>query len=447
MIMKKITFLMMLLMVTYGFSQDVLQDFEDGGLGATFGGSSAAIVADPETGGTRGQVAMLTSNPGGEVWQGINISLLQNVELTTDKTMTLDVYSTTAISIAPKVISSVDGGSDSTAAVSHTGSGWETLTVTFNEGLDNTVTANGVYSAFVIYYNWNTGTNNFGTQDSRVFYVDNISGTAVAAVPDPEPTTAAPTPPGRPAADVISIFSDAYTDIGVDTFDTDWCGATTTEVSIAGNATKKITGLGCEGIDWQSSRTVDASDFTFFHIDIWTGSETADKSFNMKFSDWAGTGGEVNAIEFSATNASTPALPATNPGTWISYDIPISAFTIARGSGAISDIVQFVITSNLGTVYYDNLYLHKDTVLSTNDFDLESVSVSPNPTKDNWNVKTSNGQNITAVEVYDILGKQVLRAVPNASEYAINASELNDGIYLAKIISSTGSTTVKLVKD
>lgn len=447
MIMKKITFLMMLLTVTFGFSQqEVVQDFEDGGLGEPFGEASASIVDDPETGGTRGQVAMLTSNPAGTVWQGINISLLNNVELTTDKTMTLDVYSTTAISIAPKVISGVNGAPDSTGSVSHTGSGWETLTVTFDQGLDNTTTADGVYAAFVIYYNWDTNANNFGTQDSRVFYVDNISGIAVEPVAEPEPTTAAPTPPSRPAADVISIFSDAYTDIGVDTFDTDWCPGTTTEVMVDGNATKLITGLGCEGIDWQSLRPIDASEFTYFHIDIWTASETFDKSFNMKFSNWAGTSGEVNAIEFSATNASTPALPAENPGTWISYDIPLNAFTPVNGSD-ISDIVQFVITSNLGTVYYDNLYLHKDTELSTNEFDLESVSVSPNPTKNNWNVKTNNGQNITAVEVYDILGKQVLRAVPNASEYAINASELNDGIYLAKIVSNNGSTTIKLVKN
>lgn len=444
--MKKITFLLMLLTVTFGFSQEVLQDFEAGGVGAPFGDAAASIVADPEVGGTRGNVAMLSSNPSGTVWQGVNISLLQNVQLTTDKTMTIDVYSTTAISIAPKVISSVDGGPDSTAAVSHTGSGWETLTITFNEGLDGTTTANGVYSAFVVYYNWNTSTNTFGAQDSRVFYVDNISGIAAEVVPDPEPTEAAPTPPGRPAADVISFFSDVYDNITVDTFDTSWCGATTTDVTIAGNATKKITGLGCEGVDWQSSRTIDATGFTFFHIDIWTASETADKSFNMKFSNWGGTGGETSAIEFSANNASSPVLPATNPGTWISYDIPINAFTPINSS-VISDIVQFVVTSNLGTVYYDNLYLHKNTVLSTDEFSLENVSVLPNPARDNWTVKTNNGQNITGVEVYDILGKQVFRSIPNAAEFSIDASGLNDGIYMAKITSDTGSRTVKLVKN
>jgi hypothetical protein len=169
-----------------------------------------------------------------------------------------------------------------------------------------------------------------------------------------------------------------------------------------------------------------------------------DKSFNFKFSDWAGGAGEVGAWEYSATNGNI--LTVGNEGTWISIDLPLSEFTVINGVTG-SDLVQFVITSDLGTVYYDNLYLHNNTVLSNDEFELESVSVSPNPTKDNWTVKTTNGQNILGVQVYDILGKQVFSAVPNASEFSINASGLNDGIYIAKIISTNGSKTVKLVKN
>ena len=178
--MKKITFLtflMTLLSVTFGFSQVVLQDFESGGLTGVFGGAAAEIVADPEVGGTNGNVAMLTASSSGAFFQGTNIGLSQSVELTTDKTMTIDVYSLEPISIAPKVINPLDGGPESTAAVTHTGSGWETLTITFNEGLDNTATANGLYGAFVIYYNWDTTIDNFiDPPIDRVFYVDNITG-------------------------------------------------------------------------------------------------------------------------------------------------------------------------------------------------------------------------------------------------------------------------------
>ena len=139
---------------------------------------------------------MLTASSSGEIWQGINISLLKNVELTTDKTMKIDVYSTSAISIAPKVVSGSAGAPDSTAAVSHTGSGWETLTITFNTGLDNTTTANGVYGAFVIYYLWNSSASGFlNPAVDRVFYVDNIQGVGVNPVTFTAPTAAALVPP------------------------------------------------------------------------------------------------------------------------------------------------------------------------------------------------------------------------------------------------------------
>ena len=129
--MKKITLLILLLTASLGYSQvtDLLQDFESGGLGATFGGlTSATVVADPASGGTNGMVAELITSTAGEVWQGVNINISSNVELTTQRTMTVDVYSTSAVSILVKVTASTDGGPDSSTEVSHTGSGWETLT-------------------------------------------------------------------------------------------------------------------------------------------------------------------------------------------------------------------------------------------------------------------------------------------------------------------------------
>jgi len=257
------------------------------------------------------------------------------------------------------------------------------------------------------------------------------------------PSTPAPTPPARPAEDVISIFSDAYSNIEVDTFDTPWCPGTTTEVLIAGNPTKKVVGLGCEGVDWQGARTIDATGFTMFHMDIFTDSPTANASFNVKFSNWAGGNGEANAIEFSVTNANFLTNP--NPGTWISLDIPIADFTPINGA-SINDIVQFVISSNLGTVYYDNLYLHKGTVLSTEEFTIDALKISPNPTNSLWSVKTVS-QTITNITVFDILGKQVVNINPNAAEAVIDASNLRDGLYLAKISTENGSQTVKLIKN
>lgn len=258
------------------------------------------------------------------------------------------------------------------------------------------------------------------------------------------PQTAAPTPPNRAPAAVRSIFSDAYANIPVDTFDTPWCGATTENVVIAGNPTKKVINLGCEGVEFVSGR-FDATAYTHFHIDIYTDTPTMDKSFNIKFSNWNNTGSEVNAIEKSLNNGSTPALPSTNPGTWISFDIPFSSWNGINGSSR-NDLVQFIITSDLGTVYYDNLYLHNNTVLGVNEFDTASFNVFPNPSKDSWTVKTNN-ITMNSIDVFDMVGKNVLSITPNSSETSIDGSNLKTGLYFARINTNGNVNTVKLIKN
>lgn len=86
--------------------------------------------------------------------------------------------------------------------------------------------------------------------------------------------------------------------------------------------------------------------------------------------------------------------------------------------------------------------------LSTSDEIKQNITLSvyPNPSTSSWNIKTNN-QTIDSVEVFDILGKQVIALSPNASEVSVEASGLNDGIYLAKITSNNNIKTVKLVKN
>jgi hypothetical protein len=213
---------------------------------------------------------------------------------------------------------------------------------------------------------------------------------------------------------------------------------------IEGRPTQLITGLGCEGIEFVTGR-FDATEFPFFHMDIWTDTPTMDKSFNFKFSNWTGGTTETNALEYSMTNASTPvALPNPNPGTWISIDLQLSDFTPING-GDITDFVQFIITSDLGNVYYDNLYLHNNN-LSVDEFSQVNISVYPNPTLNVWNVKTS-AQTINSIQVFDILGKQVLTLNPNTQDAVIDASTLNSGLYFAKVNSDAGTQTLKLVRE
>lgn len=262
------------------------------------------------------------------------------------------------------------------------------------------------------------------------------------------PPSAAPTPPARPAADVKSIFSNAYTPISVigyagddNSYNTTWCGANTTLVSVAGNDTNRVSGLGCEGVAFQAGR-FDATTFTHFHMDIYTDTATLNKSFNVKFSNWNNGAGEANAIEYSVTNANFLTNP--NPGTWISLDIPLSNFNAINGANR-NDLVQFVISSDLGTVFYDNLYLHKNTVLATTDFNLAKVNMYPNPTKNTFTIEAKS--TIQSVSVLNMLGQQIMVTSPNAVSTVIDLSAYQSGVYIVKTNVDGNVSSSRIIKE
>ena len=264
------------------------------------------------------------------------------------------------------------------------------------------------------------------------------------------PTAAAPTPPNRATADVISIFSDAYSDVTTDNFDFGLCSNSPAveDVMLFGNPTKKYLGPGCQGISVETNR-INAADFTHLHFDFFTDEANVDgKVFNIKLVDWAGNASEAGAtgLEINFNNGVQNGL-AIVPSTWVSVDVDISALGgMVAGNLTRSDIAQIHITSNLSSAWYDNLYLHKNTVLSTDLFELSGLKVYPNPTKDHWNIKAKN-ENITYVKVYNILGKKVMSVFPKSQEVLIDGSALKPGIYFTQIKTDTGISSVKLVKE
>ena len=267
--MKKITLLLLLALTQVCFAQQVVvQDFET--LSSfTFAGfeglASATIEPDPEVGGTRMNNLRLVSQSSGQVYQGAEIIQQTNrLKLTTDKTVSIDVYSTQEFTMLAKVEVGGAGPNSAASQTYTTPNAWQTLTFTFTQGLDGTGTANGSYQKLVFFPNWKPTNDGFVSPPGNfTIYVDNVTSEASPILPDPVPTTAAPLQPNRPAADVKSLFCDVYAPVtefnylGVDntplndnTYNTSWCGATTTVVQVEGDNVNKITGLGCEGISF-----------------------------------------------------------------------------------------------------------------------------------------------------------------------------------------------------
>ena len=74
---------------------------------------------------------------------------------------------------------------------------------------------------------------------------------------------------------MISLFSDAYTDIAGIDYNPNWGQATVvTQEDIAGNNTLKYAGLNYQGTDF-SGNAQDVSGMDTLHVDFWTADSTA----------------------------------------------------------------------------------------------------------------------------------------------------------------------------
>lgn len=166
------------------------------------------------------------------------------------------------------------------------------------------------------------------------------------------PTAAAPTPTA-PTGDVISLFSNAYTNVTVDTWSASWDSADVADVQIAGNDVRKYTNLVFAGIEFTSA-TIDASSMVAFHLDIWT---PIAGTFKVKLVDfgaggvWGGGDDVEHELTFNATT--TPAIVS---GSWISLDLPLSSFTNLTTRGHLA---QLIISGTTTPLFVDNVYFHK----------------------------------------------------------------------------------------
>ncbi|QHC86207.1 hypothetical protein AS589_16130 [Empedobacter brevis] len=83
--------------------------------------------------------------------------------------------------------------------------------------------------------------------------------------------------------------------------------------------------------------------------------------------------------------------------------------------------------------------------LSVNDFDLSNLKIYPNPVKDILNI--SSEQEISGIEIFNLLGQQVLNKKINMKNTSIDASEFPRGNYILNIKSASNQIIMKIVKQ
>ncbi len=253
----------------------------------------------------------------------------------------------------------------------------------------------------------------------------------VAAVP--APLVAAPTPT-RPAASVISLFSNAYTDVaGTDWFP-NW-GQTTvvTDIQIAGNATKKYSNLNYQGVQFGTAINVTA--MNYFHLDLWTPNCT---SFKVSL---------INIPPLTQTEQAVTLTPTLSG--WNSWDIPLSSYNTINKAG----IGQLKLegTPAGSVVYIDNMFFFK-TGVGTNDLKLSNdlFTVSPTLANDFVNINLNDKvQGSTQITFTTLTGQKVYEASLNADNLTkvkeISTQNLASGMYIIGVRVGDSFQTQKIV--
>ena len=261
---------------------------------------------------------------------------------------TMEVYATRSVRV---LLQPEPQGPGTGVEVTHGGTGWETLTFAMPA-------LSGTVSGLTLIFDNGVLGDAQNDPDNWTFYFDDITlveGGGGGPGPGDVPTISAPTPTQDPA-NVISLYSDAYTDIAV-TWPTDFSvpNNTTSDITVDGGLVKEHLNLSFVGIEFAS---LDVSGMTHFHIDIWT--PNAD-GLLLKLVDFGGDGfGGGNDTEGPLT-FDADSTPPLSQGTWVSLDIPLSDMQ-AAGLGSLTDINQLVLDAipDGTAIYVDNVYFYND---------------------------------------------------------------------------------------
>ena len=372
--MKKITLLLLLLISFTGFSQQETFDvtFETGTDGNTASNwstfendsnPSIEVVANPDATGinTSATVAKFTALDAGKPWAGTqtdHLALGEWILESGNNTISIMVYKTVISDVGIKFVTSTNGTLFELKQANTTINAWEKLTYDISSFITHGENHN--LDRLVVFPDWPADR----TSDNIVYF-DNITWDAKRTADasgggggggSSAPTTA-PTAPTAAAVDVISLFSDEYTDLAA-TWNPAWGQSTVVEdETIAGNPLKKYSNFTFSGVE-PTGGTIDASSMTYVNIDYWTSDAT---ELKIKLVDYNGDGA------WGSDNTEVEITKSITKDSWGTVSIALSEFTTANAAISFNDIGQLVLSATGATnpVYLDNFYFSKDSGGST----------------------------------------------------------------------------------
>ena len=247
----------------------------------------------------------------------------------------------------------------------------------------------------------------FKTDGNGTLFLDNLYFWKES---DTTPTIAAPSPT-KAGSNVISVFSDVYTSISIDT-DPNWGQNTdATEIDINGNTALKYENLNYQGLNYEEH--TDVSSMDYIHLDYYTNDASAFEFYLVSH------GPQENSHNI-ATNEGIIL------GQWVSIDIPLNNYTVPD----LSNLFQFKTVGN-GTLFLDNLYFWK-----------ESSNTWTGNTNNNWDTATNWSRNTIPTEGTDVFIPASLSNYPTAnSSVTVNSVAMASGSSLIAAEAFSGNIT------
>ncbi|MFL1010551.1 Ig-like domain-containing protein [Flavisericum labens] len=188
------------------------------------------------------------------------------------------------------------------------------------------------------------GTNPNATGTITDILVDNLYLYEVPTTPTDAPDT--PTE-DEVANNVISIFSDSYSDIGNDGLNNFDSGSVLSVETIASNEVLKYSNLNFTGLEFLGANIIDASATTTLHLDVWSPDANELKIKLVDFgANGAFQGGDDSEFEIN--------LGPTPTNQWVRYNIPLTDFTGLTSTAHLAQII--LVNAPTGTLFIDNLY-------------------------------------------------------------------------------------------
>jgi hypothetical protein len=232
--------------------------------------------------------------------------------------------------------------------------------------------------------------------------------------------------PNFAAVDVISMFSNVYTNVSVDTWQTSWSQGTLNDIQIQGNDTKKYSGLNFVGVETTGSNILNVSGMTHLYLNVWTANMT---EFRVKLVDFGNNlsyaGGDDSEHELSFT----PTLES-----WMTLDIPLTNFVNLSSNDHIAQLIFSGNPAGSGVVYVDNVLYH------TTESGIESLQENdshlyPNPVQNELII--SHPEELAAIQIYSLTGECIL-VQSEMSSSKLDVSQLENGVYICLMESLTG---------